>query len=468
MTDPREKKNSPPGPPSQGTHYPFSPEKGPGSSGSLTPIKLDKPSTAKKEAAPSPGVNATPPPAPPKHIGQGEAPQPTPQPVSHAAAKPPAATPPPPARPVISAATGAPATTPSRGYRGIETSAISQPSTATRFPQPTSGSDQTKLRSLNPPTTAVPAHAPPDPAMAGEAPSREERVTCSFPGLMKVLIPERSFVPFPIAVRIANLSSGGALVEIHDSVKLDKELTLTNRFFELKVAHPDIPELRGSIAWSDYASKNPRLGLSCFERNPALSQVLLTNESAITWEGPPPLPPPEMDPFPPVSSQLTMIISGTAPEAMEVIVKRDDFKYSAQVIKGRFQVSIELDANGENHFTLRTLAGTRKSRAIPIRIAYMKESRRRHFFFDTELNTEPSGEQRITLEFNGSVRQAERVLYRFSQIMAMSERVTINAELSSQSTFDRRLFEALRAEGAVLAADTTRNHMAAKLLDELL
>lgn len=309
----------------------------------------------------------------------------------------------------------------------------------------------------------------PETVPESEAPKREDRITCSFPGLLKILFPEKSFVPTPVPVRVVNLSSGGALVEIHDKSKIDRDTPLPNRFFELKVAHPEIPILRGSIAWSDFSRQNVLLGLSCFERTPELSQlILLSDTAAAIMEGPPPLPTPVLDPFPPVSREETIVLTGTAPEAIEVLVRSDERRFSAKVVKGRFEIKLEIGPQQENHFNLRSVAGQRRSRPIPIRIEYDRHTGRNRFLFNATRGNDKDGSHIIKVELSGSVRQAERILYRFSQLLAISEHVNFTAELNSPGTFDKRLFEALRAEGAVLAADTDRNEMATKLLDELL
>jgi len=315
---------------------------------------------------------------------------------------------------------------------------------------------------------------PPDPedvaakALANLPANRDERIACSFPGVMKILVPEKSFLPFPVAVRVANLSVGGALVEVHDKTKLEYDIALPNRFFELKVAHPDVPLLRGTIAWSDMSRANPLLGLSTFERHPELADIAVSTDSPYRLDGPPPLPTPTIDPFPPVVREEMIVISGVAPEAMEISVKRNDLKFDTKVKRGRFELKLELEPNAENHFTLRAIAGERRSRPVPIRIDCEKKADEKRFRFNASMGTDKNGAHQVKLEFNGSMRQAELVLYRFSQLMAISETVNMQAVLESREPFDRRLYDALRSEGAVLSADTGRNEAASKLLEELL
>lgn len=273
-------------------------------------------------------------------------------------------------------------------------------------------------------------------------------------------------MPFPLAVRVVNLSQGGAMIEIHDRTRIEMDIMLPNRFFELKVAHPEIPLLRGTVAWSDTSRQNPTLGLACFERSAQLSKIVEMTES-LPANGPPPLPTPVIDPVPPVVEEEWILLTGMAKEAMEVIVKRDEKKYVAKVHKERFEVRVELEQDAENQFSLRSQAGERKSRAIPVQVN-CESARSNRFSFDARMGSEKTGRHTLTIEFNSNVRQAERILYRLSQLMAASERVDVTATLESSSEFDKRLFESLRSEAAVLAADTSKNEAASRLLDELL
>lgn len=298
---------------------------------------------------------------------------------------------------------------------------------------------------------------------------REQRLPCSFPGMLKILIPEKSFVPSSLAVRVANLSASGAMVEVHDASKVDKDIALANRFFELKVAHPEIPVLRGAVAWSDMGGVKPLLGLSCFEKIPELAEVVLATESSEQVKLPPPLPYPKLESYPQRTDDPVATIFGEAPEAITVIAKDDLKKYTATVDKGRFELKLDLSTPGENHFSLRSYAGERKSRAVPIRILYEKKGAvaTRSFHLDTKRDED--GNNLIDIEFTGSVQQAERILYRFSQLMSMSEKVSIVSQLVSPGEFDKRLYDALRAEGKMLADDDTkRGDNAAKLLGDLL
>ncbi len=302
-----------------------------------------------------------------------------------------------------------------------------------------------------------------------ETGERERRLPCNFPGLMKILIPEKSFTPIALPVRVTNISATGAMVEVHDSSKLQRGVAVANRFFELNVAHPEIPTFRGTIAWSDTSRNMPLLGLSSFDYLEEFSKVVMADDSTHGIKGPPVLPPPELEPFPPRTNDPVVVIRGTAEEALEVVVKGDRKRFKAPVEEGRFEVQLELQQNAENHLSLRTRAGARKSRAVPIRIINEQGGvLPKRKYFDTRTRTTEDGLHLLDLEFCGNVEQAERILYRFSQLMAASTRISLTAELEAPGSFDKRLFDALKSEARLIADDTTNSRYATKMLNDML
>ncbi|MCC5876330.1 MAG: hypothetical protein JJU11_08955 [Candidatus Sumerlaeia bacterium] len=297
---------------------------------------------------------------------------------------------------------------------------------------------------------------------------REERIVCSFPGIMKVLVPEKSFVPIAVAVRVANLSSGGAMVEIHDRAREDRTLNLPDRFFELKIAHPEIPLLRGTIAWTDCSGEKPLLGLSFFERHEALATHDIVSDTHRKVAGPPPLPELTVDPFPPSTNEETLVITGKAMESNEIIVRGEDGTTNVPVVKNRFEITLKLSPDKKNHFKLQGVAGMRSTRQVPIQVLFERDNNRGKFIHSISSSEDRFGNHRVRLTFSGTMRQAERMLYRFSEIQANGDRLDFDATVTGATRVEQRLIDALHSEGAVLSADTTRNEVAAKLLDELL
>ncbi|MEO8377022.1 MAG: hypothetical protein ABI579_05065, partial [Candidatus Sumerlaeota bacterium] len=267
------------------------------------------------------------------------------------------------------------------------------------------------------------------------------------PGLLRILIPEKSFTPYTLAVRVANISVTGAMVEIHDKTKLPPDIALANRFFELKVAHGEIPQMRGIVVWSDLKRANPMLGVSCFEQFTELGKIF-KQEGELN--GAMKLGPPKLDPYPPKTKEAVLKLTGEAPgEAKEVIVKADEKKFRGPVENGRFSVEIELAPNRDNHFSVRAQIGASKSRAIPVRI--FREHADTGFRCDVKMTDRPAGGKMVLLDFSGNVRQTELILFRLSQLLTIAERVTLTTKLESQTGFDASLYDALEMDAKMLA-----------------
>lgn len=297
--------------------------------------------------------------------------------------------------------------------------------------------------------------------------SREPRHSCSFPGILKVVIPEASLVPIAMAVRVLNFSAGGALVEVHERHKnLDSGSSLCTRFFELKVAHSQVPELRGSVAWADNSGKQPRLGLKFHVPVPALVRIF-DPTGQTEWGGAPPLPMPVLDPFPPTSLEQKVILSGEAKDALEVVVESaGGQKFSAPVRQGRFSIEIVLNDAAENYFVLRSQAGTRLSRRLPIEITYFSLTNAGAVRFDANIDSRNAGEQIVNVEFLGPARQAERVIAQMLRLLGVGDHCALTAKIVCRKGFDRRTFDEMKREGeSALTVEQVRNDMM-KLLED--
>ncbi len=305
------------------------------------------------------------------------------------------------------------------------------------------------------------------PSVAEFIKSREPRHSCSFPGVLKVVIPETSLVPIAMAVRVLNFSAGGAMVEVHERHRnLEIGSTLCTRFFELKVAHSQVPELRGTVAWTDIGGKEPRLGLKFHTPQPALVRIF-DPTGQTEWGGAPPLPMPVLDPFPPTSLEPTVIISGEAKDALEVVVESaGGEKFSAPVRQGRFSVELRLADAAENYFVLRSQAGTRLSRRLPIEVTYFSLTKAGAVRFDANIDTRSGGEQIVHVEFLGPARQAERVLAQMQRLLGVGDNCALTAKVVCRKGFDRQAFEDMKREGEnALTVEQVRNDMM-KLLED--
>lgn len=296
---------------------------------------------------------------------------------------------------------------------------------------------------------------------------REVRHECSFPGILKVIIPEQSLVPIALAVRVVNFSAGGTLVEIHERHrKLDLGSSLCTRFFELKVAHSEVPELRGTVAWTDTSGKTPQLGLKFHTVCPQLVRIF-DPSGQTEWGGAPPLPMPVLDPFPPTTLEPTVFLTGEAKEALEVVVKSSNGQEKAAPVRnGRFSIELQLAEAAENYFVLRSQAGTRLSRRLPIEITFFSLSEVGSVRFDASIDERRRDEQVVSVEFLGPARQGERVLQQFVRMLGVGDNCAITAKIISRKGFERAVFDAMRREGeGAITAEQLQNDVMRLLED---
>jgi len=296
---------------------------------------------------------------------------------------------------------------------------------------------------------------------------REVRHECSFPGILKIIIPETSLVPIALAVRVVNFSAGGTLVEIHERHrKLDLGSNLCTRFFELKVAHSEVPELRGTVAWTDTSGKTPQLGLKFHAVVPQLVRIF-DPSGQTEWGGAPPLPMPVLDPFPPTTLEPTVFLTGEAKEALEVVVKSATGEEKAAPVRnGRFSIELRLSEAAENYFVLRSQAGTRMSRRLPIEITFFSLSEVGSVRFDASLDERRRDEQIVSVEFLGPARQGERVLQQFIRMLGVGDNCAITAKIISRKGFERDVFDAMRREGeGAITAEQLQNDVMRLLED---
>ena len=178
-----------------------------------------------------------------------------------------------------------------------------------------------------------------DTAFDGELPSvvssfisrREKRHACSFPGLIKILVPERSLTPISLPVRQATI---------------EDDPILSTRYFELKMAHSEVPILRGVVAWSDQSPKATRLGLKFHQPHPELERILSPEGSRggqTVMAGAPPLPLPVLDPVAPTTLDPIILLHGEAQEALEIVLRdHNGTEHTAPVRNGRFTIEMTL------------------------------------------------------------------------------------------------------------------------------
>lgn len=298
------------------------------------------------------------------------------------------------------------------------------------------------------PKLASAERSPFDEDTAASSRRLEARHRCSFPGIMKVLMPEVSFNPVTFAIRAADLSTNGALLELQGGMSIfDKVTNLANRHFEMKLAHPEIPVLRGTIAWSDLHRKPMgRLGVRFHVPMPELGHIFEVNGATVGGLDIAPLPIPTVDAIPPVVSTEDFEICGIAPEAEEIVVNgTNGLETAAPVIDGRFSIFVQLAPGKENLFSLRSRKGLRKSPRVPIAIAQQEDTTGTQF--NLRIEQARGSEHKLNVKFSGMGPRAERILTHVARMVALGNNVGVSITITSPNPFEQRDLEALRLEG---------------------
>lgn len=295
----------------------------------------------------------------------------------------------------------------------------------------------------------------------------EERLSCNLPAVLKVIIPETSFVPLSNAVRVMDFSSGGCLVEMHERhTPFDSDAAFSTRFFELKIAHGEVPSLRGTVAWSDLSQKKPRFGLKFHKPVPHLVRILDPSGSSVVTIAPA-LTVPVLDPFPSTTLESSIVLRGSVKEAAEILINRLGGEESAVPVKnGRFNVELPLEEGSENLFFLRAIAGERRSRRLPVEITYISPNDRRSLRFDVSVKPGKEECEVLAMDYVGGAADLERILFQFMRVLSRAERATLSTKLTSNTGFVEGDVELLRQEGLAASSARKVEEDLDRLLDE--
>ncbi len=278
---------------------------------------------------------------------------------------------------------------------------------------------------------------------------RETRYPCLFPGMLRILFPEKSFVPLNVAVRVANLSCGGAMVELHGA-NLDEGVeTFKGCYFELRIAVAGTPPIYGVVARSDLQEDCGILGLRFHRPYPELIGSLIHQEGDYSTD-PTALPMPVLDPFAPISDESLIIISGHCVDATEVVViSEDGIDLTVPVHHGRFSAKLELTHQEFNNFQIIARAGQRQSPPIPLTVAYVPLPSD-DFHFHTESSTDMQGNYVLTLDYMGAAYSGGRMLAKFVELTPGGKHARISIKLTSSEEYPEDIALELRREAESL------------------
>jgi hypothetical protein len=272
---------------------------------------------------------------------------------------------------------------------------------------------------------------------------REPRYRCLYPGLLRVLFPERSFVPLSLAVRTVNLSSGGAMVVLHQANLADPVEALLGRYVELRIAAAGATPLYGRIARLDARAVDPVFGLRFHASHPELVGQLIHGDTAEIDENTT-LPLPILDPHSPLSGTAQIRLTGRALGAAAIHVA-NDFGATSEfpVVEGRFELVLQLLSEGENAFQMTTRNGDQRSLPLTVTVAYLPTARD-ELFFRCEPTLDASGKEVVDLEFLGTGAAARRILGAWGEALDESARVRFQARAVSSPRLGGEVLNELR------------------------
>jgi len=276
--------------------------------------------------------------------------------------------------------------------------------------------------------------------------NREERYPCLYPGMMRILFPEKSFVPINMAVRVANISSGGSLVEIHEANLESEYKTFEGCFFELKIATGDVPLMYGRVVRSDMAEESCMLGLKFHQSYPEVIGRLVHEEMLTEGAGNDPLPTPILNPFSPMSDEPQVLISGTAMEANEVVITNEnDEEIRDPVTDHEYSAKLILKHEDFNEFKLVSTTGERNSNPIPVIIAFVPLSEN-DFHFHVDTTSDINGQHTLTMEYMGAPKAAGDMLTEFATLTPDGKHARFSLKLTSIEPFDPKTLKQIKKE----------------------
>jgi hypothetical protein len=278
------------------------------------------------------------------------------------------------------------------------------------------------------------------------------RRVCSFPGLLRILVPEQSFAPRMFAVRIIDLTPNGAQVEtkqlnreMSDSIRKDR------RFARLEALLPgrDRMILSGRVAWTSYGPEMSRLGIE-FER--PFPEVMEAFVADISEDAEPEslcLSSPLIDPFPSITSKSSYTFSGYSPDGEEVLIRNGSMEFRCPVKSGRFKAEVTLMAERSNFLSFTATRGSVCSIPTPGCIAHqagasdtMSYSGRR---LVEELTLDPD-ERHLTLRLGGAAGRFFRVLKKLEETLEHAEEIQMVIELTGNASKVAAILESLKKE----------------------
>ncbi|MBX3729125.1 MAG: hypothetical protein KF858_08050 [Candidatus Sumerlaeia bacterium] len=298
------------------------------------------------------------------------------------------------------------------------------------------------------PATA-PAPAPQDTVQR----RRFLRRACSFPGLLRVMVPEISFQPRLFVVRLVDVCPKGCRLETrqltHALANMIGEQPRQARI-EAIVPGREKLILQGQIAWARCPVEGlAHMGIS-FEREiENLEQLFFAENPEDSTATPFTLASPALDAFPSVVREMAIDFAGSAPGAESVLVRHRLKTRRVPVRDGRFAVEMPLTPGRSNVFSFVAENGAARSVPTPVCVLQQQEDHGRLQMGTGELvqalEVDEAG-GRLTLRLAGPPRRFFQALKSIEHALQHAEHVELGLELTGDVAKARRLFETLEKD----------------------
>lgn len=286
--------------------------------------------------------------------------------------------------------------------------------------------------------------APDDEPIAVREPGVNERHLgrrpCSYPGVLRVLVPEQSFDPIILAVRIIDVSPGGARVETRQLTReVGDRIAIDPRFIRLDILIPtrDRITVCGKTAWVEHGPEYTQLGVSFNPRREDLAESCLPEWKPDGMTDSKFLQPPILDSFPTQTSRNPVRFTGVAWDAESVLVRVKDKEFRTAVNDDRFTIEVPLEPQAANEIYFVSLVSNLASDPTPAWVVHRpgKADTRRPGaiggLFD-EVEVSPNKRQ-LKVRFKGDARLFAQVLQRFDEMAPMTETISFTLEATGDA-----------------------------------
>ena len=315
------------------------------------------------------------------------------------------------------------------------------------------------------PRPAQPEPAPaaePSPPAHGEAagnldaPGRgphsraHQRRACSFPGLIRILLPEVSFNPRVFAVRIVDLSPSGARLETKQfTPDFCELLRLEKRFARLEALVPSREKITvgGKIAWTEYHEDLSDIGFQFNEIYDEVDRIFLHEVQEGTSTGSVALSPPQLDPFPNLTSLNEFHFTGTVSNATKVVARMGPTEFQAVPEGGRFELTLPLKPDRSNFIAFTAYRGELSSIPTPSCIVHRTGVAETNSLQSRQLVDEwtldPSHDV-LRVRLSGTAAQFHRVLRTMEAVLGQVDTVSMEIEVKGNSRSAADIMKDLR------------------------